>query len=125
MIEQWKDVVGYEGLYKVSNMGKVYSYPKTWKAGFGATVGHKGKERKVSLGKNGYLNLLLNKDGKEKYHSVHRLVANAFIPNPNNLPVVNHIDENVTNNCVENLEWMTQKDNIMYSKQLESLREQK
>lgn len=107
MEEIWKEVVGYDG-YMVSNIGNVKSlnYRRT------------GKERmmKIRLGKRGYLRVgLLNKEtGKQDTLTIHRLVAMAFIPNPDNLPQVNHIDENKLNNNVENLEWMTQAQNINY-----------
>ena len=101
--EIWEDVRGYEGLYKVSSMGKVKSLK--W-----------GKERILRPEKNnkGYLRVTLCKDGKNKRFYVHRLVAEAFIPNPNNLPCINHKDENPLNCNVENLEWCTQKENVNY-----------
>ena len=106
MEELWKDIDGYEGLYQVSNLGNVKSlnYNRT------------GKERILKPGNNGlgYLNVLLCKNGKTKTFKIHRLVANAFIPNPYNKPEVNHKDENKTNNCVDNLEWMTSKENNNY-----------
>lgn len=95
--EIWKDITGYEGLYQVSNIGMVRSlnYRRT------------GRVQLLKLYKDrgGYLNVVLCKDGKEKRNLVHRLVAEAFIPNPDNLPQVNHKDENPSNNRVENLEW--------------------
>ena len=105
-LEIWKDITGYEGLYQVSNLGNVKSlnYNKT------------GKEKilKGGKGKDGYLQVVLCKEDKRKTHTIHRLVATAFIDNPNNLPQVNHIDENNTNNCVDNLEWCNCKYNINY-----------
>ena len=91
-IEEWKDVVGYEGLYKVSNFGNVYSCYVN---------------RNLSQGnhKDGYKFVILRKNGNDKYKTVHRLVAEAFIPNPNNLPLINHRDENPSNNYIDNLEW--------------------
>ena len=104
-IEEWRDIEGYEGLYLVSSLGRVKSFCF-------------GKERILKPLKHncGYLQVRLYNDGKGKIHTVHRLVANAFIPNPENLPEVNHIDEDKTNNRVSNLEWMDSKDNIRYSK---------
>lgn len=94
----WTDIDGYEGLYKASIDGDVKSLIT-------------GKIRKLRKGTNGYLLVDLYKDGKGKTYLVHRLVAQAFIPNPDNLPEVNHIDEDKTNNRVENLEWCTRQYN--------------
>ncbi len=98
MKEVWKDVVGYEGLYKVSNLGNVFSvYAKRQKA--------------LNKSKHGYLMVQLWKNNIGKHHSVHRLVATAFIDNPQKKPQVNHIDEDKTNNAAYNLEWVTQTEN--------------
>lgn len=101
--EEWKDIPDYEGLYQVSNYGRVKSLKY-------------GKERimKQRKRKDGYLLVCLYKDGVIKSFTVHRLVASAFIPNPNNLPQVNHKDENKENNCAKNLEWCDRKYNINY-----------
>ena len=99
MKEIWKDCKGYEGKYQVSNLGRVWSI---------------GSQRylKGSYDKDGYIQVCLTaKNGKAKKESVHRLVALAFLSNPTGMPVVNHIDENKENNCVDNLEWTTIKDN--------------
>lgn len=109
MIEIWKDVVGYEGLYKVSNLGKVMSF---W--------GKKPKLLKLIKYNKGYWRIGLNHYNKPpKKFLVHRLVAEAFIPNPQNLPFVNHKDENPLNNNVNNLEWCTQQYNNRYGTALE------
>ena len=102
-MEHWKPVVGYEEHYEVSDMGNVRSLKF-------------GKEKILKPGKNnrGYLKVSLYKDGQKKMSLVHRLVAEAFIPNPNNLETVNHKDEVKTNNVASNLEWMSQKDNTNY-----------
>lgn len=100
-MEQWRDVVGYEGLYRVSNYGNVFSV-------------RKDRLLKTETTNKGYLRVCLRKDGKEKHLKVHRLVANAFIPNPNNYPQVNHKDEVKTNNCAFNLEWCTNDYNAHY-----------
>ena len=105
-MEEWRDIEGFEGLYQVSNTGKVKSlnYRRT------------GKEKILKAYPNGhdYLQVKLHKDGKKKSCRVNRLVAQAFIPNPDNLPEVNHKDEDKTNNCVENLEWCSKLYNINY-----------
>ncbi len=104
MKEEWKPIKGYEGLYEVSNTGKIKSF-------------YFGKTRILSPRKNplGYLHLVLYKDKVKKDLRVHRLVASAFIPNPNNKPEVNHIDGDKENNNVDNLEWATRKENINHS----------
>jgi len=105
--EIWKDVVGYEGLYQVSNLGRVRS--------LGFDKWHKGKIIKGCFdGKKKYLFVSLYKGGKSKGFNIHRLVATAFIPNPKNLPQVNHKDEDKTNNCVDNLEWCDASYNMNY-----------
>lgn len=104
MNEIWKDIDGYEGLYEVSNLGKVKS--------LGNEFSRKEKILKQGKKKNGYLYVILWKEGKYKTCLVHRLVAQAFLENPNNYSCVNHKDENKENNCVENLEWCDAKYNI-------------
>lgn len=108
--EIWKDIKGYDGLYQISNLGRVKS--------FGNVNSNNSKERILKPGIDGvgYLLVILFKDGKAKTFRIHRLVAKTFIPNIENLPQVNHKDEIKTNNCVENLEWCTAKYNINYSK---------
>lgn len=110
MEEVWKDVVGYEGLYQVSNKGNVKSL--NWK--------NTGKQQNLFLKPHnkGYLQVELAKDGKKKCFVVHRLVATAFIPNPLGLPQVNHKDENKRNNFAENLEWCNASYNVNYSLEL-------
>ena len=103
-VEEWKDIEGYEGLYQVSNLGRVKSLNYL----------HTGKEQilKNRLQNNNYLFVYLCKNSIKKNCSVHRLVAKAFLENPNNYPCVNHIDEDKTNNNINNLEWCTHKHNI-------------
>ena len=109
-MEEWRDVIGYEGLYQVSNLGNVKSLERTVWNGKGYRV---IKEGILKAGKNGrgYLYVILFKGGKSKPCTVHRLVAEAFLENPENLPDVNHKDENKENNCVENLEWVSHEYN--------------
>lgn len=116
-MEIWKDIKGYEGLYQVSNMGQVKSL------GNGKSNKSKLKVMKQQLNHKGYPMINLCKNGVTKGVSVHRLVAINFIPNPNNLPQVNHIDEIKTNNCVENLEWCTNEYNHNYGTRIERVRQ--
>lgn len=104
--EEWKPVVGYDGLYQVSNMGRVKSLSNEFSR----------KEKILRQGKNkyGYLVVNLCKEGKRKNFTVHRLVGNAFLENPSNLLMINHKDEDKTNNCVDNLEWCTNSYNQKY-----------
>lgn len=122
MEEVWKPVKGYEGLYEVSNTGKVRSRDRMTKVtrnGETYLCPHKGTELKPGKRRHGYLGVMLYSKGGHatrgfKTFSVHRLVAEAFIPNPNGLPEVNHIDEDKTNNRAENLEWVSHIDNTNY-----------
>lgn len=108
--EEWRDVIGYEGLYQVSNFGRVRSLHKR---GGGCLVKAKGGIIKPYVVR-GYATVSLRKEGSYKHFQLHRIVATAFIPNPNELPQVNHIDEVKTNNHVNNLEWCTRSYNINY-----------
>ena len=105
MSEIWKDIAGYEGRYQVSNFGRVKSLP-----GKSSTNAYKGGVLVLMKDACGYLTVNLSR----KMYSVHRLVAMAFIDNPNGYPCVNHKDENKANNSVENLEWCTYKYNSNY-----------
>ena len=106
MQEIWKDIKGYEGIYQVSNLGKVKS--------LNYKRGKHEKEIKQALNSRGYLEVGLF-NGKVKTHRVHRLVAQTFIPNPENKDEVNHIDGNKKNNAVSNLEWNTSKENVHHA----------
>lgn len=108
MKEIWKDIEEYEGIYQVSNLGRVKSVDRL----DGSNHRLKGKIKSTSIRPNGYENVILFKNSKRKGHSVHRLVAQAFISNTDNKPEVNHIDENKTNNQASNLEWVTAKENM-------------
>ena len=115
MKEIWRDIKGYEGLYQVSNTGKIKSLSRTYfKLGKLAT--YKEKELKIVKQKTGYCTVNLYKNSFLKVMLVHRLVAETFIKHPKNKNVVNHIDYNKENNCVENLEWTTQQENLAHSK---------
>lgn len=112
--EIWKPVSGYEGRYEVSNLGRVKSLPKTWVNWTGGIAHHPEKILRPRLNTYGYLRVSLRDGITSKDKFVHRLVAQAFIPNPYNMPEINHKDEDPTNNRVENLEWCTHIYNNQY-----------
>lgn len=106
--EEIKDITGYEGRYAVSNYGRIWSYPKQ---------GRKGKWKNVYLRKSGYAVVqIANKSYEKRLFLVHRLVAMMFIPNPQNKPCVNHKDFNRANNRIDNLEWCTEHENVLWSR---------
>ena len=114
MKEIWKDIVGYEGLYQISNYGRIKSLKRELKQfdGTGYSI-HPYKERILSQTqhKQGYLMVGLCKNCKSHLYQVHRLVGKAFIPNPNNLPEINHKFGNKSDNRVKSLEWCTRLHN--------------
>ena len=118
--EVWKDVVGYEGLYQVSSYGRVKSLGRfiTWRNKNGSRWINTSI-RALGEIQTGRLNISLCKNGSTKTYIAHRLVALHFIPNPNNLPEVNHKDENPKNNNVDNLEWATRQYNLTYGTVIE------
>lgn len=109
-MEEWKDIKGYEGLYQVSNEGRVKSLNRKCKKWNGD---RKVKEKIISFTNvSGYLKVTLFRNGIRHYYLVHRLVAEAFIPNPDNKPCIDHVNTVKTDNIVENLRWVTVKENI-------------
>lgn len=104
MEEIWKDIKGYENLYQISSMGRVKSLSNS--------LTKKEKIRKLRTTSKGYELVKLNKNGSVKTYQVHRLVAEAFIPNSENKPHVDHINTNRSDNRVENLRWSTPKENV-------------
>ena len=112
MVEIWRPIQGYEGLYEVSNLGNVKSLSRN------ALLSKHRNNR-------GYLSVSLYKENVGKHYLVHRLVAQAFINNPFNLPYVNHKDENPINNVVSNLEWCSQSYNVNYGSAQERLSSKK
>ena len=113
MIEEWRPIEGYEGLYEVSSYGRVRSLDRFYYRL------HKGKVLSPTKDRYGYLTVTLNYNGKSKTIKIHRLVAQAFLPNPDNLPQVNHKNEVKSDNCVDNLEWCDAKYNNKYGTRLE------
>lgn len=113
-MEIWKDVTGYDGIYQVSNLGNVRSLPLTRKMKNGVERSYEGKMLNPSESKDGYLVVDLSVDGKRKTTKIHRMVAEAFVNNPLNLPVVNHKNENKHDNRASNLEWCSIRYNLRY-----------
>ena len=116
--EIWKDIKGYEGYYQISSFGRVRGLDRYVKQG-DRTIMLKSKILKPRYDSGKYLRVILTKNAIAKGFSIHRLVAQHFIPNPDNLPEVNHKDENKENNNVDNLEWCTSKYNTNYGTRTE------
>lgn len=117
--EIWKPILGWEGIYEISNKGRVKSLERIIEFQKGSLENIKAKriqKEKIIKGllRNGYYHVQLHNNCKIKTWKIHRLVAIAFIPNPNNYPIINHKDENKLNNCVDNLEWCDYKYNLNY-----------
>jgi len=110
-IEEWRDIPGYEGLYKISSIGRLKSVDRV--SSIGKQV--KGIIRKLAYNKKGYLMTSLCKNGVSTTKTIHRMVAKAFIPNPNNLPQINHKNGIKTDNGVDNLEWCTNLENMQHA----------
>lgn len=117
--EYWKDVNNYEGLYQVSNLGRIRSLDRVVKQknrfNNYQNVLYKGRVLKPQKQKNGYYIIGLHKNNKTERKLLHRLVAETFTENPNNYKYINHKDSNIYNNSVNNLEWCTQSYNIKYA----------
>lgn len=121
-IELWKDIKNYEGLYQISNYGRVKALEKSvWTGKYFKY--YPEIILKLTSDKDGYLCITLHKDGKAKSFKVHRLVAEAFIPNPDNKPTVNHKNGDKTKNYVDNLEWMTNKENTAHARRTGLMKE--
>ena len=114
--EVWRDIIGYEGIYQVSNKGNVFSIERMVQGRECGGITLKPKHRR-----DGYLHVGLYRNGKMKNKLIHRLVLEAFVENPNNLPEVNHKDEDKANNNVENLEWCTSKYNSNHGTLIERI----
>jgi hypothetical protein len=114
MKEIWKDIHGYEGLYQVSNLGRIKSLERVVNRKHNRDLHVAEKILKSGTYPNGYKYARLHRDGKTKNELVHRLVAIAFIENTENLPIINHKDECKDNNSVDNLEWCNHKYNTNY-----------
>ena len=117
MDELWKDIPNYEGYYEVSSLGNFRAKDRYIDSRWGGKRLYHGKPLLTELMEDGYSRIVLMKDGKKKRYMTHRLVALAFIPNPNNLPQVNHIDKVRNNNCVNNLEWNSAAQNNAHRSQ--------
>ena len=121
-MEEWRDVKGYEGIYQVSNLGNIKSLDRkinyigiNQHKEFDSKKMLKGEYKKLTINQHGYYQVVLYKNGKKKNALVHRLVAEAFLPNIENKPTVNHIDGNKINDNVSNLEWATQQEQQIHA----------
>lgn len=115
MKEVWKDIPSYEGYYSVSNLGRVMSHTRKIRYPNGHIHTYHRRFLRPRTSTNGYQNVALQKNKNYKSCSVHRLVAKIFVPNPENLPQVNHIDGNKTNNNASNLEWCSPSYNVNHA----------
>lgn len=119
--EIWKPIKGYEGVYEVSNFGRVRSLDRLVTNTKGVSQRYKGRILKPQKDKDGYLYVELNKCGDSKKFRIHQIVAKCFIPNPNNFPQINHKDENPLNNHVSNIEWCHQQYNNTYGNRISKM----
>lgn len=115
MEEIWKDIPSYEGYYQVSNLGNFKSLPRVVKYKTNGCRNYPSKCLLTEITKDNYQRITLMKEGVKTRYQAHRLVALAFIPNPDNKPFINYIDGNKSNNIVSNLEWCTASENIIHA----------
>lgn len=111
----WVKIKGYEEFYEISSNGEIRSKDRTLTDKIGRTRSWKGKILNPDIAPNGYYRVTFSINKKRKQFYVHRLIAKYFIPNPDNLPQVNHIDGNKLNNSLDNLEWVTAQDNVIHA----------
>lgn len=111
----WKDIIGFEETYKISESGEVWSKDRMCVDSLGRKRFRKGQRIKPDIAPNGYYRVTLAKGGKKKQKYLHRLIAEYFIPNPQNLPQINHKDGNKLNCKIENLEWVSVQDNVIHA----------
>lgn len=112
--EEWRDVVGYKGYYQVSNFLRLKSLGKKIETKTGQAINRREVLMKTNVRKDGYVQVRLSKASKRKSFLFHRIIADAFISNPENKPYINHKDGNTLNNSISNLEWCTQKENVIH-----------
>ena len=122
--KEWKEIKGYEGKYIISNYGEIISLPRYKRNNSKFQYVQPREICKYTNPKNGYVYVYLYNNGVYKNVRLHKLVAKTFIPNPNNLPQVNHKDGNKLNNHVKNLEWCTASENIKHAYKLGLMKNQ-
>lgn len=116
LYEEWRDIPDYEGYYQASSLGRIRSLDHYRKGINGHKQIHRGRILKQSLNSGtGYLLVILCKNGVRRTRDVHRIIAETFLKNDNELPCVDHIDNDKRNNSIDNLRWVTQKENVMYA----------
>ena len=111
----WKDIKDYEDVYMISDSGEIWSKDRLCTDSIGRKRFRQGKKLNPDIAPNGYYRVTLTRNSKRKQKYLHRLLAEHFIPNPNNLPQVNHKDGNKLNCALENLEWVTVKENVIHA----------
>lgn len=111
----WKNILGYEETYEISNFGEIWSKDRKCVDSMGRNRYRKAQKLNPDISPSGYYRVTLAKGGKKKQKYLHRLIAEYFIPNPLNLPFVNHKDGNKLNCSIENLEWVTAQENVVHA----------